>query len=318
MKIITKTVWQMTPEGYELIEEESHDHHGPIAEAKGIGGGGISLPGYGDNNSSDSGYFSPGGFVNQGLDPLDLFGGNERGAANRAQRQLPGQLTALNNLQANVSRYDTKGPFGSSAWTIDPTTGRYTQTTNLNPSEQRQFDTRNGIAEQMLNTAQGEAPSVSSAFNYNSDVPAIAQQQLGKVQSLTNPVTQGADAAWSAKMANAGISPDSDAYKEALAQRTADTGAANYQQQQHATMQGAQLAQGQRQQRMAEIAQLMAGEQLNSPALGGNGIDVGGSTSAANQVGIDKANQAAAQRNANFSTLASFMRAAYPSGASSG
>jgi hypothetical protein len=35
MKIITKTVWQMTAEGFQKIEEESFEYHGPVALAGG-------------------------------------------------------------------------------------------------------------------------------------------------------------------------------------------------------------------------------------------------------------------------------------------
>jgi len=38
MKIITRAVFQMTPDGYELLEEDSHEYNGPVAEAKGGSG----------------------------------------------------------------------------------------------------------------------------------------------------------------------------------------------------------------------------------------------------------------------------------------
>jgi hypothetical protein len=51
--------------------------------------------------------------------------------------------------------------------------------------------------------------------------------------------------------------------------------------------------------------------QINSPAMGGNGIDINGSTNAANQVGINNANTSAANRNANMQALAGLMQMAY-------
>lgn len=320
MKIITRAVYQMTPAGFELLEEDSHDYTGSVAEAKGgvlgqIGSTNSALdlvsPSHGWRTAMDSGetspgagFTDPGGAANRILDPLDLFGGTEQADAKQAQKDLPGQLTDLNNLQANVSRYNTSGPFGESKWSIDPTTGRYTQTTNLAPSEQRQFDARNQIAEQMMGKAKEWGPASSSNFDYSKEVPALADQQFSKTQSLTAPITNANDAAWKTKMANAGISPTSDAYKEVAGQRGTDAGQAQYQARQAATTAAIPLAQQQRQQRMAEMAQLMGGEQLNSPAQGGTGVDINGATSAANSQGIANANQQAAQRNAMMQSIA--------------
>jgi hypothetical protein len=292
MKIIRKTVWQMTPDGFEKLYEDAYEHDGEVAHAKG-------------------GALSPGGAVNNVLDPLDLFGGKERGAANDAQRSLQYDLPRLNNLEADTARYNTSGPFGTSAWSIDPKTGRYTQTTNLAPSEQRQFDANNAIAEQMVNKAGEYAPGVADRFSYDAAVPGIADKQYSKVASLVDPVRASNGSAWEAKMANAGISPNSDAYKEVATQRGADTAAAQSGARQQATTAAIPLAQQQRQQRMGEIAQLLGAEQLNTPTTGGTGVDINGSTNAANQVGIDKANQSAASRNAMMNTFAQFVKAAY-------
>jgi len=310
MKIITRAEYQWDGKQYQLVDEDSYNYDGPISEAKGIIGhkGDLISPGIG----SGKGVFETGGPVNQALDPLDIFGGKEKGQANDAADALPGQLSALNQQQANLARYDTSGPFGDSSWSIDPTTGRYTQTTNLNPSEQRQFDSRNGIAEQMMNKAGEWAPQ--GTFDYNSAVPEIANQQYKNQQSLAAPVMQANDSAWNAKMANAGISPNSDAYKEAQAQRTADTGTAQSQAKYAATTASIPLAQQRRQQQFSELAQLMGNQQLNSPALGGNGIDINGATNAANNVGINNANQSAAQRNANMQSMAGLMQLSYPNG----
>jgi len=297
MKITTRAEYQWDENQYCLVSEDSYDYDGPIAEAK-----------------SGSNFFAPGGIGNQIADPLDLFGGNEKGQANKAAKELPGQLAQLNDLQANVARYNTSGPFGSSEWSIDPATGRYTQTTKLNDSEQRQFDARNGIAESMLSKAQQFAPASSSSFDYNTEVPGVADQQYSKVASLLDPAMGDQQSSWEAKMANAGIAPTTDAFKEVAAQRGADTTGAQSQARLASTTAAIPLAQQQRQQRMTELAQLMGGQQLNSPALGGNGVDINGATSAANQVGINNANTSAAQRNANMQAMAGLFQMAYPNG----
>ena len=309
--------WQMTPDGF----REVYVIHGTSQAKtwmKGSGDIGKILNPLSNlvdsSTTSDAGWFDPGGKLNHMLDPGDLFGGNEKALAQQAQKDLPGQLSALNQLQANVSRYDTNGPFGTSKWSIDPETGRYTQTTQLAPSEQRQFDARNQIANTMMDKAGQFAPASSSSFDYGSEVPALANAQLSKVSSLTSPVTNNLTSDWQAKMANAGISPTSDAFKEVAAQRAQDAAANQFQQKSAATTAAIPLAQQQRQQRMTELATLLGGQQLNSPALGGNGVDIGGATAAANQAGINNANQSAAQRNANMQSLAGLMQLAYPNG----
>lgn len=292
MKITTRAEYQWDGSQYILISEDAYEYRGKIAEAK-----------------SSSNFFAPGEAGNQIADPLDLFGGTEKGAANRAKQQLPGQLSDLNELQANIARYDTSGPFGNSSWKVDPTTGRYTQDISLSPSEQNQFNTRNEIANTML----GQVSPQSVSGNAQSYAPQIANEQYAKSQSLTNPVQAQSDANWSAKMANAGISPNSDAYKEAQTQRTSDTNLANTQARQLAIAQSPQLANQQRQQRLAQIASALGSMQINSPAMGGNGIDINGSTAAANQAGINNANMSAANRNAMMNSLAGAMQMAYPS-----
>lgn len=333
MKIYRKAVLQMTRSGFEPIFEDSFEYLGPVSEAKGGGnlnpinqlaktsgpfgdagvvGQLINPAGYAAATQKEgAGPFDPGGVFNKVLDPLDLFGGQAKGDAIQAKKDLPGQLSDLNNLQANVSRYNTNGPFGTSEWSIDPATGRYTQTTKLAPSEQKQFDSRNQIAEQMLGKAKEWAPN--SSFDYNKDVPAIAAQQLAKTNSLTSPVMAQGDDALKAKLANMGIS-GTDAASEAIAARGVNNTSAAQSAQRNATTAAIPLAQQQRQQRMTEIAQLLGSQQLNSPALGGNGVDINGATNAANQVGINNANQSAAQRNANMQAIASGLQLAYPRG----
>lgn len=308
MKIIRKTVWQMTADGFHKLYEDAYEHAGSLSEAKSAGD--LIEPGIG----SGRGVFDTGGPLNQALDPLDLFGGKESAAAGDAARSLPGQLSALVNTQAQTQRYNTAGPFGSSSWSVDPKTGRYTQNVSLAPSEQRQFDTSNQIAEQMLGKAQEYAPSTGGSFSYDRATPGIATQQFSKTQSLAAPVQAKAQGDWQAKMANAGIAPDSAAYQETQAQRIKDSMGATSNARALATTQSPQLAQQQRQQRMAEMAQLLGGEQLNLPTTGGTGVDVAGATAAANAQGIQNANQSAAQRNANMNALASTIKLAYPNG----
>lgn len=308
MKISTYVEYQWNPKAnqYELVKEEAYNHKGAVSSLKSAKEMFNPIKG--------TGPLDAGGAVNHILDPLDLFGGAEQGQAEVAKRNLPDQLSALNEQQARLSRYDTSGPFGESSWSVDPKTGRYTQTTNLNPSEQRQFDTRNQIAESMLGRANDFAPSTQGSFDYNKEVPDIANTNYQKTSSLTSPYEDSQQSDWQAKMKNIGVSPTSGAYQDVAGQRSADSSQANTNAMQDATTAAIPMAQQQRQQRMTEMAQLIGSQQLNSPAMGGNGIDVAGATQTANQVGIQNQNQSAAQRNANMNAISSLFQSAYPNG----
>jgi hypothetical protein len=113
MKVITKAVWQMTPDGFELLEEESHDYDGPVAECK-----------------KDS-------KMPAAPDPYRVAG---------AQTQLNQDTAAYN---AALNRTNTYSPLGSQTWTMtgrDPVTGApmYDQNIALSPEQQRLYEQQTG------------------------------------------------------------------------------------------------------------------------------------------------------------------------------
>lgn len=304
-------VWQMTPEGFELVSETV----GEADQVMQMKGGtsdtlrNIVSPSSQLHDSSgrpNSDPFSTGGPVNRFLDPLDIFGGQATREAQDAQAALPGQLSNLINTQAGVSRYNTDGPFGSSSWSIDPTTGRASQDVSLNPSQERQFHQANSIAESMLSSAKRRAPGISDSFSYDKAVPDIAAGQYAKTSSLANPLTQGQDAGIAAKLANMGVS-GTDAAGDVTRANAGVRAGQEYGARQDATMEAGRLAPQQRLQNINEIAQLIGSQRLNSPTQGGTAVDVSGATRQANQVGIDNLNRQAQQQNATTQGIAQLL-----------
>lgn len=109
MKIYTKTVWQMTPDGFELLESESFDYDGPIADCKK------------DSKAPPA------------PDPWVVA------AAQTEQNQASAAFNAA------LNRINTYTPLGSQTYRqtgTDPTTGApiYEQYINLSPEQQALYN----------------------------------------------------------------------------------------------------------------------------------------------------------------------------------
>lgn len=102
LKIITRAVFQMTAAGYELLEEDSYEHAGPVALAK-SGGRPPAAPDY-------------------------VGAAREQGAQN---------LEAI-RAGAALNRVNQTNPYGSTTYSQDPNNpDRYTQNTSLSGNQQR-------------------------------------------------------------------------------------------------------------------------------------------------------------------------------------
>lgn len=230
MKIFRKTVWQMTPEGMTLLEADSYDYAGPVSEAK---GGSPPTP-----------------------DPA-----------------------VQTNSEAAANRYDVNSPFGKQTWDQGareiigydsngaPQYGqRYTQNIELNPSEQKQYDLKNQISEQLMGRAQDQIPEIPNEpfqfkefnfnedntpafsggkFDFNADTPDAAKAQYRKQIALLSPEFDKQDKSFEQRMNNSGIPVGSDAYNDSLRQHENDKNFALSQAAEDATTQGAAMAKNQ-------------------------------------------------------------------------
>lgn len=241
------------------------------------------------------------------------------------------QITAEKGAQ----RYNVTGPGGSTSWKQGPQTimgydqnGKPlygtvdTQTTTLSPDEQKQYDTRNQIANAMLTGAAGQIPDMVNSpydsgaqFDYNTDTPDAAKAAYTRQVALLQPTFDKQNRAFDQKMANAGIPVGSEAYNDAKRQQDNDqnfalTDAASGAQQEGAQMafqqHAANLQQGltERQQRYNELAAALGSEQLQPVGAfgsgGGSGVDASGAFNAANNAKLAGYNAGVASDNANM------------------
>lgn len=225
-----------------------------------------------------------------------------------------------------TNRYNISGPTGTQQWSQGPQTvqgydeqgkpiygSTDTQVTTLSPTEQRQFDTSNQIAETMLQGAQGKIGGqnglANSTFSYDQATPQAAADAYKHQIALLQPDFNNADKAFEQKMANMGLPTGGDAYNEALRQHENDKNTAMTNAAANAEQQGSQLALSQRQQQYNELAAALGGQQVEPiNALSGQGganIDIGGAYKSANDAKLAKYNAGAASDAATQGALTS-------------
>jgi hypothetical protein len=219
-----------------------------------------------------------------------------------------------------TNRYNISGPTGTQQWQQGPQTiqgydqsgkpiygSTDTQVTTLSPTEQRQYDTSNQIAESMLSGAQGKIGGdnglANTTFSYDQAIPQAAADSYRHQIALLQPDFQNADKAFDQKMANIGLPIGSDAYNEGLRQHELDQNNAMVSAAAGAEQQGAQMSLSQRQQQYNELAAALGGQQVtpvNSFAgQGGANVDVAGAYGQANQARLANYNAGQAEAASN-------------------
>lgn len=180
----------------------------------------------------------------------------------------PATLGMLTKQSADLNRTDTSGTYGSSKWSIDPTTGRYTQNVNLDPSQQKQLDARNGIAETMIGNAGDAFKGLNGPFGYSSDVSPSARASFDDTISRLKPQFDQQNRRSDQDLANGGIPIGSEAYDKQQQQiqqgqndqvQQAATGSANAQNSMDLT---------QRQQNYSDIANMLGSQNTQTPTAG--------------------------------------------------
>lgn len=200
MKIITRSVWQMTQAGMHLLEQDSHEHAGPVALAK---GGAPAAPDPARQAAAES-------------------------AANRPNVVGPGGTTTYSQGPRIVTGYDAKG---------NPIYGnRDTETTTLSGSGQKQFDLENQIAESLLGGARGQVDQLAGTryqnqnskkgeFNPGAEYTEgemykpngqFADDVYQRVAKGLQPEFDRRNRSNDQKLANQGLPIGSEAYNEAM------------------------------------------------------------------------------------------------------
>lgn len=325
MKIITRAVWQMTPAGYELLEQDAYDHAGQVQHAK---GGGPAAPDPARQAAAES-------------------------AANRPNVVGPGGTTTYSQGPRIVTGYDAKGNpiFGN----------RDTETTTLSDSGQKQFDLENQIAESLLGGARGQVDELANTKYQNRRTTQgdfdpggeytqgdqytpngkFADDVYERTANALRPEFDRRNRANDQKLANQGLPIGSEAYKEAQSiegesQNKAFEDAAlaaeeqgfqrdlavrgqqqdelsgrfgrnlNIRQQQQSEVdQANQQGLSERQQQYNELAAALGGDQIApigafGPGGGASPIDVSGAFGAQQDSRLARYNASQQQRNTNI------------------
>jgi hypothetical protein len=224
------------------------------------------------------------------------------------------------NAEASANRYNIVGPSGTQTWSQGgrevigydskgkPQYGQQsTQTINLGESEQKQYDTRNDIAEQLLGGAQSQVGDFAKdPFSFNDEGHTAAQAQYQRQLDLLNPEFKKQDESFESRYANAGIPVGSEAYNDAMRQHENDKNFALTQAAQQSESTGAQLGLSERQQRYNELAAALGSQQLNGVQAFGTQaapIDVAGAYQNANNAALAKYNAGASGQNAGIGAI---------------
>lgn len=189
MKIITKAVFQMTPEGFTLLEQHSFEHAGAVALCKKD----TKIP-----------------------DPYETA---------NTQTQKNQSTAAYNNA---VNHGNTTTPLGSQTFTsrIDPVTGAtvYDSNISLTPAQQQLLDQRNQQDLTLGNTANDVLGRVQSTyatpFDATSDLGDARQETQDALYqrqaSYLDPQYEAAARALETKLANQGIGVGSEAFNNSM------------------------------------------------------------------------------------------------------
>lgn len=209
-------------------------------------------------------------------------------------------------------------PYGSRVYSGDPNVaGSFKYTETLAPSQQRQFDAGNRIAEALLGRAETQIPQIpADPFEFRGDDPntnMLWQSQKGLLDDVFAREQRRLDQ----RLTNQGIPMGSEAYRQEMDDQTKRQSRAYGDAAAASLGQGFQQAAAQRQQNYNELAALLGGQQLGpigGPA-GGSPIDVA-SAYAAQQAGQNTAYQGQlANYNAGVGSRNSMMSGLFGLGA---
>lgn len=174
--------------------------------------------------------------------------------------------------QARVDRYNTRGPFGSVTWSGNPASGRMTQTTRLDPSQQRQLRVRNNVAESMLTGYRPEARRLAQdPFSFDEAGGRAARALFEREKSYLDPEREYQAERMDQKLANMGLPMGSEAYDEETRRFDQNWNDAYTRAAQTAEITGADLAERERARRFNEVAAVMGTQQVTpTGSSGGN------------------------------------------------
>lgn len=209
-------------------------------------------------------------------------------------------------------------PSGSRVFSGNPDDGTFGYTETYAPSQQRQFDARNRIAEQLGARAEYQLPKIpGDPFKFQGATDPTTNAYFQAQKGLLDQSFGREDERLDQKLVNQGIPMGSEAYREQMDDQSRRKADAYTQASAAALDKGYGQALGTRQQNYNELASLLGGQQLQPVSGGGGGgLDVA-SAFANQQAGQNRAYQGAlAGYNADVAGNNSTMGGLFSLGAS--
>lgn len=245
--------------------------------------------------------------------PTDAFGqaATAQGTANQTNV----------NQQTAANRADQTNPFGTSAWSQDPNTGKWTQNISLAGAQGDALTAQQNLQAGRSEAASGllggatdalSQPLDTSQFHgmYNFGTPGqVNQQAQDAVMGQLQPIMDQKSKALDSQLSNQGLTPGSEAYQNAHDQLARDNNnmtlqgvqagfaqgntdftnninLGNYQQGQN--QQSLQQQEAIRSQPLNDINALTSGQQVTAPTFGAYGQ--AGVAAAPNYLGAEQSN----------------------------
>lgn len=232
--------------------------------------------------------------------------------ATAAAQAASNKTTAI--TQQELNQTDQISPTGTSTWqqigTNADGTPRFQQTTSLSAPEQKIFDTNEGTKQNIANIGNTQSTKIgdllSTPFNVDQGI-ADKINSIGKTQ--LDPMWAANDSKQAAALANAGITPGSEAYDNAMRSYNAGKNSSYNQLFLQGDAQAESESLANRNQPINEISALMSGSQVSTPTFsstpqtGVAGTDVAGITQNSYLDANQQAQQAVAGQNATMGGL---------------
>lgn len=231
--------------------------------------------------------------------------------ATAAAQTLSNKDTAT--TQAALNNYDKIGPDGSLTYTSTPGPNgvpHYTQTTSLSAPNQAIYDTNLATKQNISDIGRDQSAKIGDLLGTPFDINnAVSDKITSLGKTRLDPQWAANDAAQESKLANSGIQPGSEAYRNAMQSYNASKNDAYNSLYLKGEGQAASESIAQRNQPINEISALLTGSQVGTPTFAANpqtsvaGTDVAGITQNSYLDANQQAQQAVAGQNATMGGL---------------
>lgn len=136
------------------------------------------------------------------------YGGTKPGKAPTLKQPTPPDPYKLIEEQAKANRVNESGPMGSLTYSRDPSTGVWTANKEFSPELQGLYDQRIGMVGSDIN-----APDLPSSSDFSADADKLEKATFDRTKMLLDPQFSQEEEQMRSRLANQGIMPGSEAYR---------------------------------------------------------------------------------------------------------